>query len=131
MTDKARFAAAGLLADNLPPFQSGYSRSDGKQFWLLEQPSDFYRRELLLHEGTHCFMFTVLKGAGPPWYKEGMAEYLGTHRWQDGRLTLGYMPRSREEVPYWRRIWHHSRRRGTAPGAATENGDRISPERVP
>lgn len=102
MKDKARFAAAGLLPDDLPPFKHGYSRD--AMLWLNEQPSEFYRRELLLHEGTHSFMWTVLHGSGPPWYSEGMAEYLGTHRWQDGRLTLGYMPRSREESPEWGRV---------------------------
>jgi hypothetical protein len=35
---------------------------------------------------------------------EGMAEYLGTHRWENGRLTLGYLPRNRAEVPEWGRI---------------------------
>jgi hypothetical protein len=104
MTNKASFAAAGLLPDELPPFEHGYSEPHGKTFWLLEQPSDFQRRELLLHEGTHCFMFSILKGGGPPWYKEGLAEYLGTHRWQDDRLTLGYAPRSREESPGWGRV---------------------------
>ncbi len=104
MKSKASFAAAGLLPGDLPPFQNGYSQPQGKMFWLLEQPSDFYRRELFLHEGTHCFMFSVFGSGGPPWYAEGMAEYLGTHRWRDGRLTLGAMPRSREEAPYWRRI---------------------------
>jgi hypothetical protein len=100
--DKDRFTTAGLLPDNLPAFKHGYSR--GNKLWLNEQPSDFYRRELLLHEGTHSFMSTVLHGMGPPWYAEGMAEYLGTHRWHDGRLTLGYMPQSREESPDWGRV---------------------------
>ena len=80
MKDKARFVAAGLLPDDLPPFEHGYSR--GHDLWLYEQPSDYYRRHLLLHEGTHGFMNTVLGGCGPPWYMEGMAEYLATHRWQ-------------------------------------------------
>jgi hypothetical protein len=103
MKDKSRFASAGLLPENLPPYDHGYSR--GNTLWLNEQPTPFYRRELLLHEGTHCFMSSVLHGMGPPWYAEGMAEYLGTHRWQDGRLMLGYMPRSREETDSsWRRI---------------------------
>jgi hypothetical protein len=102
MKDKARFAAAGLLPDDLPDFKHGYSRTG--RFWLNEQPTEFYRRELLLHEGTHAFMFALFKTGGPPWYSEGTAEYLGTHRWQDGRLTLGYMPRSREESAYWRRV---------------------------
>jgi hypothetical protein len=100
--DKARFIAAGLIPNDLPPFKHGYST--GRTLWLYEQPSDFYRRELLLHEGTHCFMFTLLGSCGPPWYMEGLAEYLGTHRWQDGWLTLGYMPRSREESPEWGRV---------------------------
>lgn len=102
MGDKARFRAVGLLPDDLPPFAHGYSRNF--HLWLYDQPSDYYRRHLLLHEGTHSFMDTLLGGCGPPWYMEGMAEYLGTHCWRDGRLTLGYMPKSREEAPEWGRI---------------------------
>ncbi|MBU4272278.1 MAG: hypothetical protein KKE86_02465 [Planctomycetes bacterium] len=102
MKDKARFTSAGFLPADLPPFPHGFSR--GSRLWLYEQPSDYYRRHLLLHEGTHGFMNTLLGGCGPPWYMEGMAEYLGTHRLQDGRLTLGYMPRDREETPEWGRI---------------------------
>ena len=45
-----------------------------------------------------------LGGCGPPWYMEGIAEYLGTHAWSAGRLRLGYMPRNAEEVPKWGRI---------------------------
>jgi hypothetical protein len=102
MKDKARFAAAGLLPDDLPPFDHGYSKGD--LLWINEQPSDYYRRHLLLHEGVHGFMNTVLGHCGPLWYMEGIAEYLATHRWTDGRLTLGYMPRSREEAPMWGRV---------------------------
>jgi len=102
MKDKAKFASAGLLPDGLPPFEHGYSIGD--RLWLYDQPTDFYRRELLLHEGTHCFMFTIFGTAGPPWYMEGLAEYLGTYRLRDGRLELGYMPRSREESAGWGRV---------------------------
>jgi len=102
MKDKARFVKAGFLPNTLPPFEHGYSVGD--TLWLYDQPSDYYRRHLLLHEGTHCFMWTVLGGCGPLWYMEGMAEYLGTNRLQDGRLTLGVMPRNRDEVPLWGRI---------------------------
>ena len=80
----------------------GYSRNYG--LWVYEQPSVYYRRHLLLHEGTHGFMNTILGGCGPPWYMEGTAELLGTHRLRDGRLTLGAMPASRQEVPEWGRI---------------------------
>jgi hypothetical protein len=102
MKDKRRFATAGLLPHDLPPFEHGYST--GQSLWLYDQPTDFYRRELLLHEGTHCFTFTLLGSCGPPWYMEGLAEYLGTHRLADGRLTLGSMPRNRDEAPGWGRV---------------------------
>jgi hypothetical protein len=102
MKDKTKFASAGLLPDNLPPFEHGYSI--GHRLWLYDQPTDFYRRELLLHEGTHAFMFTMFESAGPPWYMEGLAELLGTHRLEEGRLELGCMPRSREESAGWGRV---------------------------
>ncbi len=102
MERRERFVDAGLLPADLPPFLNGYQR--GGELWVYEQPSDYYRRHLLLHEGTHAFMQWQLKGAGPPWYMEGMAELMGTHRWQDGQLQLAYFPRDRQEVDHWGRI---------------------------
>ncbi len=101
--DKARFIRCGLMPDNLPAVHQGYFTLG--QFWVFDQSSDYYRRHLLLHEGTHAFMTEMLGGTGPPWYAEGTAELLGTHRWQDGRLTLGIMPGSRDEVPQLGRVW--------------------------
>lgn len=102
MRDSQRFRELGALPADLPPFQHGYSR--GRVLWLYEQPSDYYRRHLLLHEGTHAFALTLLDGAGPPWFMEGMAELLGTHTWRDGKLRLHSFPRDREDVPEWGRI---------------------------
>jgi len=102
MKDKDRFVGAGLYPERLPDFPHGYSQ--GSQLWLYDQPSGYYRRHLLLHEGTHCFMNRWLGGSGPPWYMEGIAELLATHRWASGRLTLGIMPASKEELPYWGRV---------------------------
>ncbi len=103
MREKVRFVEAKLLPPELPPFPNGYARN--YELWLYHQPSDYYTRHLLLHEGVHCFMNTVLGGCGPPWYMEGTAELLGTHRLDDdGRLTLGVIPPKREEVEYWGRI---------------------------
>ncbi len=102
MKDGMRFALNGLLPDRLPAFEYGFCTGD--KLWLYEQPSAYYRRHLLLHEGTHAFMLTVLGSCGPPWYMEGLAELLGTHRWHDGRLTLNYMPANRDEVLRWGRI---------------------------
>lgn len=99
---KERFLANGMLPNDLPPFLHGYQR--GGTFWIYEQPSDYYRRHLLLHEGTHGFMKLLLGGAGPPWFMEGVADHLATHTWDNGILQLGQMPKSRTEVPYWGRI---------------------------
>lgn len=100
--DKELFRQLGLLPDYLPQFGNGYSRN--YNFWLYEQPSDYYRRHLVLHEGTHGLMNTILGGCGPAWYMEGIAELLATHRWKDARLELNVMPLSRDEVPMWGRI---------------------------
>ena len=102
MQNAERFRRAGLLPRNVPPFKHGYNR--GLQFWLHEQPSAYYRRHLVLHEGTHGFMQTQLGGAGPPWYMEGTAELLATHRWHEGKLTLRYFPADKKETPEWGRI---------------------------
>ena len=102
MQRREPFMGAGLYPADLPDFPNGYSV--GSMLWVYQQPSAYYLRHLLLHEGTHAFMLRWLGGAGPPWYMEGMAEYLATHRWQDGQLTLAILPRRKEEVPYWGRV---------------------------
>jgi hypothetical protein len=102
MQTKERFQGAGLYTRDLPDFPNGFQQ--GSQFWLFDQPSDYYRRHLLLHEGTHAFMSHWLGGAGPPWYSEGMAEMLGTHQWDGQQLMLGYNPPDKTQVPYWGRV---------------------------
>ncbi|MGI9427404.1 MAG: hypothetical protein ACR2NM_02020 [Bythopirellula sp.] len=100
--DRAKFAALGLLPAEKPDFTTGYC--SGNELWLLEQSSDYFRRHLLLHEGTHGFTYTQLGDTGPGWYMEGTAELFGTHRWQDGKLAMRVMPLRREDVPMWGRI---------------------------
>lgn len=97
-----RFVRGGLLPPGLPPFKQGY-QSDF-QVWLYEQPTAYYRRHLLLHEGTHAVMNTLLGGSGPPWFAEGCAELLATHHWRDERLELRVMPDRRENFPGWGRL---------------------------
>lgn len=97
-----KFKNVGLLPADLPQFLHGYMR-DG-QCWLYDQPSEYYNRHLLLHEGTHAFMVAYLGAFGPPWYAEGMAELLSTHRWEEGKLSMNVVPRSREESLLWGRI---------------------------
>src|ERR1700722_17669430 len=86
MQAKEHFQQAGYWRPDLPAFPNGYSQ--GKEFWLHNQTSPYYRRHLLLHEGVHSFMYTLIGTVGPPWYMEGIAELLATHRWQDGRIQV-------------------------------------------
>ncbi len=104
MLDRARFEASGLIPNDIPQFPYGFQYGD--RLWVTEQPSSYYRRHLLLHEGTHWFMWRKYGGTGPPWLMEGMAEWLATHRWSDAerRLEMGIIPRDKQEVPYWGRI---------------------------
>ena len=102
MGDESTFRRAALLPETTPPFLHGYA--ERKMLWWREQPSSYYRRHLMLHEGVHAFMQSLLGGSGPPWYREAMAELLATHRWHAGHLTVRWFPQSRDEVPMLGRI---------------------------
>jgi len=78
VVDRDRFRTAGLLPDAVPDFVNGYCAFH--RFWLIDQASPDYRRHLLLHEGVHAFTTTVRRLDTPPWYTEGIAEWLATHR---------------------------------------------------
>lgn len=101
IADRPRFERAGLWPPDLPEFPAGYNR--GHHFWIYPQPGNYYTRHLLLHEGTHAFMQWFLGGSGPPWYSEGMAEWIALHRWEAGELQLQFRVSSRDEVEYWGR----------------------------
>ena len=100
--EREPFDRLRLIPPGLDLFVHGISL--GRELWLYDQPSEYYRRHLLLHEGTHGFMATQLGSCGPGWYMEGMAELLGTHSWESGLLHLRYFPRQRSEVPMLGRI---------------------------
>jgi hypothetical protein len=82
VVDRERFRAAGLLPPTVPEFVNGFC--DANVFWLQDQSNPAYRRHLLLHEGVHAFTLTVRGLATPVWYNEGIAEYLATHRLEEG-----------------------------------------------
>jgi hypothetical protein len=102
--DRRRFESLHLLPLGHEDFVNGVSM--GAELWFVDQPTAYYRRHLMLHEGTHVFMASFLGGCGPGWYMEGMAELFATHRWDDktNRLAMRIMPASREEVPMLGRI---------------------------
>jgi len=59
---------------------------------MYEQEFDYYRRHLLIHEATHCFML-IEPGLHPPmWYLEGMAELFATHRMLGNKIEFSVMP---------------------------------------
>lgn len=101
--DEALFREAGLVPEDLPMFEHGRHRRN--EFWMREQKYDYFRRHLLIHEATHCFM-TFMPGVDAPvWYIEGMAEYFATHRVaQDGSVSFRVMPTSSEDFAGWGRI---------------------------
>lgn len=124
MNDRDKFRQAGLLPAHLPQFREGYQL--GLEFWFDEQDEDYYRRHLMLHEGTHGFMRGVLGGAGPPWFMEGMAELMATHQWKDNTLTLNVAPQHKEDTPGWGRIRiikdEYKAGRGMSPTAILQYG---------
>lgn len=96
ISDRERFDRLGLVPLDLPPFSTGRHR--GAEFWMLNPREGYYRRHLLLHEATHCFM-TFLEPAADPrpgWYLEGMAESFATHRRRaDGGYDFRVMPHNK------------------------------------
>lgn len=100
MKDKQKFLENGLINEQIRSFEIGQHL--GYQFWMFEQEYDYYRRHLLLHEYTHCFMLATkpaVRDRPGLWYLEGMAEVFGTHRLDpQGKLTFGVMPASAKET---------------------------------
>ncbi len=97
MKYKSKFQEAGLLRADLP--DQFHGRQVGYQFWMMDQPQDYYRQHLLLHEATHAFMQAIphLDQHVPYSYLEGMAEHFGTHQIVDGKLRMRLMPFNRSD----------------------------------
>ena len=102
--DRQLFSDLGLIPIDLPPFIHGRHR--GLEFWMLEQETDYYRKHLMIHEATHCFMTIVEPSADPRpvWYLEGMAEIFGTHQSAEDGLEFRIMPADNRDFPGLGRI---------------------------
>lgn len=101
--DAERFRAA-LLADHQAAVQAGgYYAPGTRKAYLFVQPSEYYTRQLTLHECAHQFHFLVATGNTSPslfLYSEGLAEQLGMHDWDGQRLRVGVIPAvSLEDYP--------------------------------
>lgn len=85
-----------LKRDKQPvPAAGGYYSPESKTAYLWVQPSEYFTRQLILHEATHQFHFlaaTENKAPKAGWYVEGIAEYFGMHDWDGKRLRTGVVP---------------------------------------
>ena len=61
MRNEATFRSHGLIPIQVPDFNFGYALN--QQIWIKAQPSEYYTRHLVLHEGVHAYMFDAFGGA--------------------------------------------------------------------
>lgn len=101
MEQADRFRRSGDLPGNLN-FKFGFARN--QTVWLFKQPSEYYTRHLLLHEGVHAFCLHQFNGIGPQWFGEGVAEWLALHRGQEAEIVIDQVPATRADTPYWGRF---------------------------
>jgi hypothetical protein len=103
MRDVERFREQRLVPQGLPAVHHGRHRAN--EFWVQEQLTADYRRHLVLHEATHCFMTFVEDQSEPAWYLEGMAELFGTHQTDSQGITrFRAMPKSAADIEGFGRV---------------------------
>ncbi len=73
----------------------GYYSPTTKKAYLFPQPSEYFTRQLILHEAAHQFHFLTATGNSAPrsaWYVEGLAEYFAMHNFDGDVLQTGVVP---------------------------------------
>lgn len=108
MADRAAFVEAGLITADAQILLEGVYRN--QFFWMNDQPFDYYRRHLMIHEGTHCFMTALPNPTNRyQWYMEGMAELFRSHQTDSmGRTQFRLFPHDIENFGGlgWIRLLH-------------------------
>lgn len=98
-----RWQTALKATGETAPEAGGYYSPGTRKATLFVQPSEYYTRQLILHEATHQFHFlaaTDNRTPAGPWYTEGLAEYFGLHNWDGRTLAVGVVPAiSLEDYP--------------------------------
>ncbi len=128
MVDPEGFSDAGLLPPGIERFLQGThpGKHQGNRFWMKDPQGDYYRRHLMVHEATHCFMTSRGGPMLPVWYLEGTAELYATHviDKSTGRWRFAAMPVAGAALPGWGRLGMLRRdvRRGRLPRFATLAG---------
>ena len=87
---------AALREDGCPvPEAGGYYSTGTRKAYLFVQPSEYFTRQLTIHEATHQFHYLAATGNSAPdgfWYIEGVAEYFGMHDWDGTTLRTRVVP---------------------------------------
>jgi hypothetical protein len=96
MADTALFREVRLFGDDSQILLEGVYRD--QIFWMKDQPVDYYRRHLMIHEGTHCYMSAFPNSTNRfPWYMEGMAELFRSHQTdREGKTRFRLFPSDNE-----------------------------------
>ena len=96
MGDRDLFREAGLFGRDDQILLEGVFRD--QFFWMNDQPIDYYRRHLMIHEGTHCFMSALPNPTNNfRWYMEGMAELFRSHQTDgEGKTRFRVFPYDRD-----------------------------------
>jgi hypothetical protein len=99
MSDRALFHEAGILTDDIRIHLEGVFRK--QVFWMNDQPIDYVRRHLMVHEGTHCYMVAFPNPTNRfVWYMEGMADLFRTHVTDAaGHTRFRVFPTDRDNFP--------------------------------
>jgi hypothetical protein len=108
MADRDLFRETGLMTADIRIALEGVYKN--QVFWMNDQPIDYYRRHLMIHEGTHCFMMAYPNPTNQfIWYVEGMAELFRAHQTDaEGHTRFRLFPRDRESFAGlgWIRLIH-------------------------
>lgn len=123
MDAEERFRTCDLLPEI--EFQIRHGRHLNYRFWMRNPSTDYYRRHLLLHEFTHCYLSCEygMSDIPPLWYTEGIAEYFATHVPGIGAgqaMQFGIMPESIDAFRGWGRISEIQRSFSTQPIRSSE-----------
>ncbi len=73
----------------------GYYAPGNRKAYLFIQPSDYFTRQLILHECVHQCHLQATCGnrvVNSIFYVEGIADYLGMHNWDGQHLRIGVIP---------------------------------------
>ncbi|MDR1922884.1 MAG: hypothetical protein LBQ66_00805 [Planctomycetaceae bacterium] len=116
--DLEKFNKHGLL-ENAKDIRNGYSFQN--RIWVRHNASDYYQRHLLLHEEVHAFIVYAFGVTGAYWFREGIAEMLATHKYENGKLTSCWYPSDNLSVPHFGRIEVIQRLIATNKISATKN----------